>query len=147
MTIQGVGHTLDLPDKQLHRITSGVASRLVAAPAFTAMFGAPTLHSEAVVMHPADPEPFHRIRRTIRAGLADALGVEHVPKGDRFRLHVSSEYANGDTPAELVRQLLTVVAVPPVEVPVTFVSLIEIHRDQRMYQWRIIDRQPLGSPL
>jgi 2'-5' RNA ligase len=145
MTVQGVGHTHDVPDEQLHGISDSVASRLGALPAFTAKFGAPGLHTEAVVLHPADPAPFHGIRRAIRAGLADVLGDKHVPESDRFRPHVSAAYVNADTPADVVRLALSQVDATPVQVPVTVVSLIEIHRDQRMYQWHNTERHSLAS--
>jgi len=108
-------------------------------------FARPVLHREAVVLPPTDPTPLTVIRDAVRAGIEDT----HAPaEGDptrAFRPHVSLAYVNAAADVAPVRAALDTVQAEPVDVVLTHVSLIELHRDHRMYQWATVATVPIGA--
>lgn len=141
LTLQDVGFVEDVPPGELARMVEAVRSRLAALPAPGLTFGAPVVFPESVVVRPEPAGPVHAIRAAVRAGMA-AAGCR-VPGPDGFSAHVSVGYVTHSGPAEpLVRALRPV---EPATVPVRAVSLIEMHRDRRVYEWRIVEDLPLGG--
>jgi 2'-5' RNA ligase len=136
ITVQGVGHVRNVPDAERDAIVHSVAARLADIPASTLSFHRPVLHREAIVIPPIDPEPLRALRTAIRAGIGDVRGKDQVPDAaDGFRPHVSAAYVNADEDPNAVRARLDSICVEPVRVSVEHVSLIEMHRDNRMYEW------------
>jgi 2'-5' RNA ligase len=145
MTMQGVGHVEDINIAALDFLTLRVADRLRALAPITTSYQRADITSEAVVLTPADPEAFAEVRRAIRAGITDALG-ECPESEDGFRAHVSVAYGNADADAAPIREALDRAApAAPSSATYTKVSLIRMHRDQRMYEWDVIREVPLGE--
>jgi hypothetical protein len=84
------------------------------------------------------------IREAIRTGIQAAYGSPEGRPSSQFRPHVSAAYANAPADPHPVRVALDAVRVPQAEVTLTHATLIEMHRDNRMYQWRTIATAPLG---
>jgi 2'-5' RNA ligase superfamily len=93
-----------------------------------------------------DPaEPVHAIRAAIRAGMASAWGADRVPDADDgFRAHVSIGYINRPGPAEPIIHTVRNIHPAPATITVRTASLIELHRDRRVYEWRTVQEVPLG---
>jgi 2'-5' RNA ligase len=145
ITVQGVGHTRDVPDAERDAIMDAVGARLAEIPAPTLIFHRPVLHREAVVIPPTDPEPLRAIRTAIRAGIGDALGSDRVPDApDGFRPHVSAAYVNAPEDPIAVRAALDACSANAVQVTITHASLIEMHRDHRMYEWKSAQQRLLA---
>ena len=145
ITVQGVGHTRDVSVAERDAIVRSAAARLAGIAAPTLAFHRPVLHREAVVIPPTDPEPLRAIRTAIRAGIGDILGSDRVPEtADGFRPHVSAAYVNTDEVPLAVRAALDAVTVAPTRVTIRQASLIEMHRDHRMYEWKSLTTIPLG---
>jgi 2'-5' RNA ligase len=145
VTVQGVGDASEVPPQQRDAVVAAVGSRLVSFTAPRLTFARPVLHREAVVLPPAEPELLRAIRDAIRGGIEDAYGP---PEGDPtrpFRPHVSLAYVNTPGDVAPVRTALDSVHTQPVDVAVTHVSLIELHRDNRMYEWTTVATVPLGD--
>jgi 2'-5' RNA ligase len=145
ITIQGVGHTHAVTAAQRDGVVASVREQLAAVPAPTLAFGRPVLHREAVVLPPTTPGPFAVIRDAIRAGIESAYGQAEGNPTTEFRPHVSLAYVNAIADAAPVRAALDAVQVEPVEVTISHVSLIELHRDNRMYEWTTMAAVPLGT--
>jgi 2'-5' RNA ligase len=145
MTLQGVGHVEDINIAALDFLTLRVADRLRALAPITTSYQRADITSEAVILTPEDPEAFAEVRRAIRAGITDALG-ECPESEDGFRAHVSVAYGNADADAAPIREALDQ-AEPATSSTATYakVSLIRMHRDQRMYEWDVIREVPLGE--
>jgi 2'-5' RNA ligase len=145
MTLQGVGHVEDVDDATLDRVGESVAQRLGRLAPITTTYQRAHIVGEAVILPPANPEAFEDVRRAIRAGITDALGV--CPESeDGFRAHVSVAYSNANVDAAPIRAALDR-AEPPMPTLATYqqVSLIRMHRDHRMYEWDTIRTVPLGA--
>jgi 2'-5' RNA ligase len=144
ITVQGVGHTRDVPEAARDAVVEAVAVRTSVLPAPTLTFARPVLHAEAVVIPPTDPGPLSSIREAIRAGIADAYGPPEGALTSQFRPHVSAAYVNAPAETARVRVALDAVDAEPVDVTITHVSLIELHRDDQMYEWSTVATVPLG---
>jgi hypothetical protein len=144
ITVQGVGHTRDVTKSERAALVSVVGDRLHRLTAPTLTFAAPVLHREAIVIPPTDPEPLKSIHAAIRDGIAEAYGPpEGAPTSD-FRPHVSVAYPNASADAGPVRAALDSIHPEPVDVTITHASLIEVHRDNRMYEWTTVATAPLA---
>ncbi|MEV6272968.1 2'-5' RNA ligase family protein [Kribbella sp. NPDC051936] len=94
-------------------------------------FHRPVVRREAVLL-PSDPlEPLQTIRYAVRAAFADDFGATGVPENaDGYRPHISLAYSNTAQPSAFA---------------VDAVSLVEMHRDNRRYEWRTVEAVPLGG--
>lgn len=145
MTVQGIGHVEDINDAALDFVTLRVAVRLQELAPITTSYRRAHIADEALILPPADPEPFTEVRRAIRAGITDALG-ECPESEDGFHGHVSVAYSNATADAAPIRAALDRVE-PATPTPATYtqVSLIRMHRDHRMYEWDTVRAVPLGG--
>jgi 2'-5' RNA ligase len=145
-TMQGVGHVAEVPDRERDAVVSAVRRRLAAVSPAPFTSARPVVHREAVAFDALDPEPLRRVRRAVRAGIAEALGPSSVPGGDEdYPPHVSLAYANSSAATSGIRAALDAVDVAPVTTSVRRVALIELHRDDRMYEWRTVAQVQLGG--
>ncbi|MDQ3785673.1 MAG: 2'-5' RNA ligase family protein, partial [Actinomycetota bacterium] len=86
-------------------------------------------------------------RRAIRAAIGDVWGADNVPEAaDGYRPHVSLGYSNNAGPAEPIAAALTTHGEHVAEVIVAAVSLIDLNRDHKAYEWTEVATAPLGRP-
>lgn len=138
LTMQGVGFTNDISDEQLASIVDEVRSQLSQQPPFKVTFHEPVIRPEAIALPPQPLAPVDGLRLAVREALADVMGREAVPEPDTFQPHISLAYSNDEhEPAEVVRRLHEA-AVTRASVTIDRAALIELHRDNRMYEWRTI---------
>ncbi len=146
LTMQGMGFTSDVSESEHHQLVEAVRPRLAAISAPTLTFSRSVLLPEAVALIPEPAEPVHAIRGAIRAGVAAVWGEDRVPDPDQgFRAHLSVGYVNAPGPAEPILTAMHSVSSAPAIVPIRAASLIELHRDHRVYQWQVVTEVPLGS--
>jgi hypothetical protein len=123
-----------------------VRERLAGLAPVAVTFEHPVIHREAVAVDATDPEPLSLVRREVRAGIAQALGAGAVPgTDDDHPPHVSLAYAGAVASTDGMRAALDAAAVPPVTTTVRRLSLIELHRDDRRYEWRTVEQVRLGG--
>jgi 2'-5' RNA ligase len=145
ITVQGLGHANEISPAERDAVVAAVGGRLESFTAPRLVFGRPVLHGEAVVLPPADPGPLTAIRDAIRAGIEDAYGPAEGDPTRPFRPHASLAYVNAPADVAPVRAALDTVQAEPVDVTLTHLSLIELHRDNRMYMWTTVATVPVGS--
>jgi 2'-5' RNA ligase len=92
-------------------------------------------------------EPLAAVRDTIRAAIGDVWSIERVPEAaNGYRPHVSLGYSNSASPAEPIADALARHGERTAEVNVSAVSLIDLNRDRKAYEWIEIVKVPLGRP-
>jgi 2'-5' RNA ligase len=137
LTMQGVGFTHDIVGSNLHELIDHVQTRLGEQPPLQVGFHRPVIRPEAIALPPQPVEPVLNLRRTIREAMATTLGETRVPeRAEGFQPHVSLAYSNGSHPSDSILRTLEHTIVEPVNVTIDKVSLIELHRDRRMYEWQ-----------
>ncbi len=146
LTMQGLGFADEISDDDLAAAVDSIAARLATIDPITLTFTGPAIYAEAVALsvHPADDA--RRLRATIQAGVADAWGPDRVRKaGVHYRPHSSIGYVNTEAPVQPIREALQRLEPRTARVTVETVPVIEMHRDNRMYEWREITHLPIGA--
>ncbi|MEW9556322.1 2'-5' RNA ligase family protein [Nonomuraea sp. NPDC050783] len=145
MTMQGVGFTDEVSQEILDQIAAAVAERLAQLGPVPVTLGPPVVDAEGVNLpvHPA--EAVDRVRRAVRDGIAAVCGTDQVPEAETgFRPHVSLAYSHaGGFPLAPIRDILARHAAT-ISTVLKRATLIDINRDNRVYQWQIIRRVPFG---
>ena len=142
LTMQGVGHVEEVDRETVEAVVDGVRERLAELPSVRVEFQRPVIRPEAVVLPALPPVAVERVRTAIRAGMADRIAVPEEAQG--FQPHVTVAYSSSAQPAAEVAMALSTVAVSAVACAISTASLIELHRDRRMYEWRTIAELPIG---
>jgi 2'-5' RNA ligase len=133
ITLQGLGHSRELDGAEVDQVCAAVSARLAELPPLTAHFDRAVVFREAVALVPQEPEPFTRVRNAIRAAIAEVRG-EASESPDGFRAHATLAYANGRGDRVAIRQALDTVS-GTARAAFGHVDLIELHRDNGMYEW------------
>ncbi|GAA4206433.1 2'-5' RNA ligase family protein [Microbispora amethystogenes] len=146
MTLQDVGFTDEVSDEDLTAISTAVAERVASLPPISVELGPAVVGTEGVYLPVRPAEPVAAVRRGIRESIARVRGNDHVPgTGDGFHPHVGLAYANSSgTPLAPIREALSRHA-EIVPITLTRVSLIDLNRDEGMYEWTLVTAPPLGG--
>lgn len=145
LTMQGVGHTADIAPDQLDTLIATAQTKLAALDPVKVGFHRPVIRPEAIALPALPPTEADRIRTAVREAIADALGPDAVPdRADGFQPHVTVAYSSGAQPAGAITAGLESISTAPVDVQIRAISLIELHRDNRMYEWQTVAEAPIG---
>ncbi|WP_214402505.1 2'-5' RNA ligase family protein [Pseudonocardia lacus] len=152
LTVQSIGFTDEVTDRDLRASTAAVTGAVAALPAFDLVFGLPEVHGEGIAIHPRPAEPVHDLLRTMREALATVLDHDAVharpDQTGRFRPHVGTAYAGADHPVAPYVEALAPVDAPPVTVPITGISLIRQERilePEWVYRWTTVTTAPFAA--
>lgn len=144
LTMQGIGFTDELGLSEVRHIGQQVAQQLTAIPAFDVTFGDIVIADEAIAMPAAPAEPIRQLRTVVRNAIGQVLGTSRLTEDpQRFRPHVSVAYIAANGPAGPYIEAAEAAQAEPVHVPIDHVDLIEMHRDNRMYEWTTVAALPL----
>ena len=114
---------------------------------FTVTIGPARVDPEGMHMPVGPVEPLAALRHTIRAAISEVWRTDTVPEeADGYRPHVSLGYSNSAGPAEPIADALTRHGEHTTEVTVSTVSLIDLNRDHKAYEWTGVATVPLGRP-
>ncbi|MEV0681697.1 2'-5' RNA ligase family protein [Actinosynnema sp. NPDC050436] len=146
LTLQGVGFTDEIDRDDITLIVDAARARCATLKPITIILGPAHVDPETVQM-PAHPlEPLSDLRLAVRAAIADVWGESNVPEPEsRFRAHVSLGYCTTAGPMEPVVRALDAHGGHTGEVVVSAVSLIDLNRDHRAYEWTDVATIPLGT--
>ncbi|WP_412740253.1 2'-5' RNA ligase family protein [Krasilnikovia sp. MM14-A1259] len=146
LTMQGIGFTDELADPDVRDLAQRAGRIAAAIPAFEVDFAELIVAGEAIVMPATPAGPVQRLRAAARDAIAEVLGERRVVEDpDRFRPHVSIGYITADGAAAPYVAAVKRIHIDPVRVRISRLDLIEMHRDQRMYEWHTVARLPLGD--
>ncbi|WP_320064270.1 2'-5' RNA ligase family protein [Micromonospora sp. RTGN7] len=144
LTMQGVGFADELAQDVVQDVADEARSLLAAVPAIQVEFGPVVVAEEAIVMPAVPAEPIHELRHLTRQAIGRVLGTDKVGEDpDRFRPHVSIAYTTAGGPAEPYVEATSRANIRPARVAIRHLDLIEMHRDQQMYEWRTVAALPL----
>ncbi|PTA42981.1 2'-5' RNA ligase family protein [Micromonospora sp. RP3T] len=145
LTMQGVGFADEIQPADLNQLAEETRNLLAAVPAFEVKFGSVVVVDEAIVMPAEPPQPVQELRRLTRTAIGRVFGEEQVPENaEKFRPHVSVAYLTADGPSAPYIETVSRAKVEQAPVTITHVDLIEMHRDQQMYEWRTVEALPLA---
>lgn len=137
LTVQGLGFVDEISAETVKSIRTAVDLRLEVLGPIEVTFHKPVVRPEAIALAPSPLQPFLDVKDAIQKGIADVLRRDEVHESaEEFQPHVSIAYVNeGADPAPLIRAVEQVTP-DPVTVNIARPNLIELHRDNKMYEWR-----------
>lgn len=136
LTLQGVGFSDEVSAADVEQIVSAAQGHCAALAPFTVTIGSAHVDPETIQMPVRPVEPLSELRRAIRYAIADVWGEDDVPEPeDGFRPHVSLGYSNSAGPAEPVAEGLAAHDALTADISVPAVSLINLNRDSKAYEW------------
>jgi len=144
LTLQGVGFTDRVPLSDLDRIIAATRTRCAALEPITVTIGPAQVNPETVRLPVQPIEQLEHLRTTIRAAIADVWGPGSVPEGTGLIPHVSLGYWHAGGPAAPLVDLLAASPEYTAELTISHLSLIDLNRDRRMYEWTEVATIPLG---
>ncbi len=148
LTMQGVGFLDELDYDHVAELERAIRQKLSRTPMPVVTFHRPVVRPEAIYLPALPPEPITAVRNAVRAAIGDVLGadnVELVPEHVQgYRPHVSVAYSNTAQSAKPIAAALAQVITTPVKVALDHASLLEFHRDNRMYEWTRLEQVRIG---
>jgi 2'-5' RNA ligase len=148
ITAQGIGFTDEISPADLAAVTPAIQERLRDLEPPAATFQRATIRPEAVLLKAEPSQPLYQLRLALYDAIASVLGpdkfTEPRPGPQQFTPHVSAAYVSGDGPAEPIAQAIRHLDPEPVTATFGTVSLLEFHRDRRMYEWTHATPIPIG---
>jgi 2'-5' RNA ligase len=139
LTTQGVGFANEISDQDVEAIVERARHHCADIAPFTVTVGPPRVEPETVKMLARPAGPIIEVRRALRRAIADIWGSANVPETmDGFLPHVSLAYSNSDGPAEPVARALASREPASEDLIMSSVSLINLNRDHKRYQWTTV---------
>jgi len=137
--MQGIGFTDEISSTELRSLTDALTQELSTIGPPTVSFRSLTIDPEAIYLkaHPADA--LYPLRARMYRAVIDAIGANDsasdMPAARQFNPHVSIAYVSADGQAQPIAEALQVVTTTTVTTTFRKASLLEFHRDHRMYEW------------
>lgn len=143
LTLATGGSRSDLTDDCVRQLINAAHLHIAGLHALPLAFGRLVVFAESVVLIPEPSADLSRLRDELVASVRDVRG-EHAPATvSAFVPHVSIAYANGSADTNDVTTALAAAKAVPLTGIHPTLSLVEMHRDDRQYQWRAISSFPL----
>jgi 2'-5' RNA ligase len=146
LTIQGIGFTDEVGRPAVEQIVE--STRLICSKLepLRLQIGPPKVDPESVQMPVRPPEQVISLRLALRQAIADVWGAENTPETmDGFRPHVTLAYSNGSASIPEIESSLQVAGSLTGDALISAVSLIELNRDRKRYEWTEIATVRLGE--
>ena len=146
LTMQGLGFTDEVRRADVEAIVQAAKQRLANLQAFTVTIGPPQMDPEGFPLPVRPVEPLSQLRATVRQAIADVWGVDHVPEAaEGWWPHVSLAYSNGVGSSEPVAEAVAAQPMPTADIEIAAVSLIDLNRDNKAYEWTDVATVRLGG--
>ena len=146
LTIQGIGFTDEMGENEIADVIDRTRQRFADWEPFDLEFGKPIIRPEAVAIHPTPGETVVELRHLLREAIANVRGESRVEgSADGFQPHVSVAYVNADGPSAPIARAIDQADTAPVACTVDHISLIRLHRDNKMYEWETVESVDLRS--
>ena len=136
---------------ELHGLTDALTRELGRIEPPTVSFRYLTVHPEAIYLKAHPAEALYPLRARMYRAVVSAIGAnssaEDMPTPTQFVPHVSIAYVNADGQAQPVVRTLQAVRTTTVTATFRKASLLEFHRDHRMYEWTSATPITIGSAI
>lgn len=146
ITLQGIGFVDEVARADIDHIVAATRVRCSRSQAFEIEIGPTVVDAEGVYapVHPI--ETVTELRKALREGISDIWGEENVPEGiEGFRPHLTLAYSNGAGSIGDVEAALKANDLGTVRTEISTVSLIDLNRDRRLYEWSEIATVRVGQ--
>lgn len=154
VTVQGVGFTDQVAKPDLDRIVSAARVALAAVSAEEITFGPPYVDAETIQLGVRDAAPLATVRSALQSAIGSVWGEREIPeRAAEFTPHLTVAYSNGAAAVSRIEERLRThgLADSTFRLPMDAVSLIELNRDRKRYEWTEsasvpLAHRPMASP-
>lgn len=148
MTVQGVGFADEITHTEAAEVADRAHQLCLDTTSFPLTIGPLAGYEGGVFLRASPWAPIANLRERLCTAISDALGTSRVPnEPQRFKPHITVAYCHKAVPAaELIHRVWELRSLPPVEVAVRSVDLIELRREAHSYLWTSITSLCLRSP-
>lgn len=146
VTLQGIGFVDEVDRADIDRIVAATQARCSRLQVFEIEIGPTVVDAEGMYapVHPI--EAVTKLRKALRAGIGDIWGERNIPESlEGFRPHLTLAYSNGADSIMDVEMALKDNDSGTVRATISTVSLIDLHRDHRLYEWSEVAIVRLGQ--
>jgi 2'-5' RNA ligase len=147
LTIQRVAFSDEIPISRLPAVTATVRQRCQDVAPFRLRVGwlAGSAGAIRFTALPVAPVVVVRTMVTMQTATTNVRGDAPSCTPETFWPHISIAYSNTAQPATPIATHIEVLRnLPPAEVPVTNIALVELRREDRAYRWKVLERVRLG---
>ena len=143
LTLTRAGSRGQITDSEIDTLASIAAGRL--GPAFE-LTAHPLAGSAGAVRYSVTPwTPVIALHATLST-VHDELGLPGGKPTARFRPHLGVAYSRGEGAAQpVIDTVATLRALPPVDLTIAHVDLVELRREPGRYAWDLLHRIPLAQ--
>jgi 2'-5' RNA ligase len=138
ITMRGIGFTDEINTAELHSLADALTQELSRIDPPTVSFRYLTLHPEAIYLKAHPAEALYPLRARMYRAAASVPGAsssaEDTPSPAQFVSHVSIAYVSADGETQPIAKALQTAATTLVTATFRKASLLEFHRDHRMYE-------------
>lgn len=135
LTMQGIGFTDEVAAQDVADIAEAARKRLATCQPVSLSIGPALVDPEAILLQVSPSGALNPVRAAVRGAIVDVRGESRVPEMETWAPHISIAYSNSDGPAVPYAEALSTVTSTPVNLTVSAVQLIQLHRDTHLYQW------------
>ncbi|WP_244927803.1 2'-5' RNA ligase family protein [Nocardioides sp. W7] len=147
LTLTEVGYVEDLGAGLLAEVSSAVRSAVGQPGPLRVELGPVVSFRTAIALVAGPDAALREVQAVARERTQAVLGADRpVVHPTRFRPHVSLAYLNRHVPAAEVGARLAEAPAGPSSVVVDRITLAEVTRRDRHYQWRVLDEVELAAP-
>ena len=111
----------------------------------------PAMVDPETVQLPVRPvEPLQLVRDALRDAIGDVWGPDTIPELPELNPHITLGYFTAAAPAAPLRNQLAAAPGHSTALTITSLSLIDLNRDHRMYEWTPVTTlrlAPLHKPV
>jgi len=148
ITVQGIGFADKVSDHDVERIIDAARRRCAGLEPQQLHLGPVAVDQEALGLPVTNPDGLRQVRVRLQEAIGTIWGEDEVPEaGQPFRPHLTLAYSTGATSIGGLHS--TLAAAGPDNITVTehvsAISLIELNRDKKQYEWRDITTVVLGK--
>ena len=141
LTTQGLAFTDEITGSEVQAVVSAATDRVREFRPVRAVVGPARVTPEALLLDVTPAGDLADVRAAIRDAIAAVRGRDKLGESDEWMPHVSVAYSSGTGSAEPYIKALT--AEDTAACLIDSVELIELNRDNRMYEWDTVARLPL----
>jgi 2'-5' RNA ligase len=146
LTIQGIGFVDEIDESEVRDIVSATRVHCSQLEPIRLRIGPLRVDAETVQMPAQPPQSLIDLRLALRNGIADVWGESNVPETmEGFRPHVTFAYSNGEAPISEIESSLQATASLIGDARISTVSLIQLNRDRKRYEWNEFATVRLGK--
>ncbi|GAA1156547.1 hypothetical protein GCM10009630_63210 [Kribbella jejuensis] len=147
LTLQGIGFADKVPQADLDLIIDAARHRLEEFRPFAIKLGPAIVEAESLQLPVSPVDRLRRLRGQLHAAITDVWGRDSVPELPELHPHVSLGYWNQNAPAAPLHRQVKAMSIGVAKTEVTQVSLINLTRDHKQYEWTKYADLALGATL